>query len=82
MGPHRSSSRTPGRLLFYIVLAVSLVAAFFVWGGKWGGLAGFSPLLLILLLCPFIHYFMHGGHGSSSAGESDQPAGSGGAHRH
>lgn len=82
MRTSRSSSRAPGRLRLYIVLAVSLLAALFFWGGKWGGLAAFSPLLLILLLCPFIHYFMHGGHGSSSAGESDQPGGRGGAHRH
>lgn len=28
---------------------------------------------LILLLCPLMHLFMHGGHGSSHSGGSDKP---------
>jgi hypothetical protein len=38
------------------------IAAFFLVGQHWVHLAGILPWFLILL-CPLMHLFMHGGHG-------------------
>ncbi|TAN63632.1 MAG: DUF2933 domain-containing protein [Magnetospirillum sp.] len=50
-------SRTGIALLVFLGLAVTLLAA-----EHWAHLAGYLPLL-VLLLCPLMHLFMHGGHG-------------------
>lgn len=50
-------SRTGIVLLVFLGLAATLLAA-----EHWVHLAGYLPLL-ILLLCPLMHLFMHGGHG-------------------
>lgn len=85
MSAYRPSSRTSGRLLLYILVAVALFAALLFWGSSSSGLAGWTPLLLILLLCPFIHMFMHGGHSGHGGANKDQRQTDGGAeggHRH
>lgn len=51
-------SRTGIALLVFLGLAVALLAA-----EHWAHLAGSLPLLLLLLLCPLMPLFMHGGHG-------------------
>ncbi|MBX3295704.1 MAG: DUF2933 domain-containing protein [Acidobacteria bacterium] len=42
-----------------------IVAAFFLFSEHQAHFFGFLPYLL-LLLCPLIHLFMHGGHGGKS----------------
>lgn len=55
--PSFCRSRTGIALLVFLGLAAALLAA-----EHWVHLAGSLPLLL-LLLCPLMHLFMHGGHG-------------------
>ncbi|MBN8928540.1 MAG: DUF2933 domain-containing protein [Rhodospirillales bacterium] len=38
---------------------------------------GYWPLLLVLLLCPLMHIFMHGGHNDHQAHEKSQPTSGG-----
>lgn len=57
----------------YLVLASSaLVVTFFALREHWGHALGFLPYAL-LVACPLLHLFHHGGHGqgdSSSGGPS------------
>ncbi len=46
----------------WIVFAV--IAAFYLWTEHRAHLLGILPFL-ILLICPLMHIFMHGGHGHS-----------------
>jgi fatty acid desaturase len=67
------------------LVAVAAFAALLFWGSSSGGLAGWAPLLLILLLCPFIHMFMHRGHAARGGANDDQRqigGGVDGGHRH
>jgi hypothetical protein len=61
---HEPSQPSSGRLSpLKITLIFTLgIAAFFLIGQHWAHLAGILPLFLILL-CPLMHLFMHGGHG-------------------
>ncbi len=70
--------RRPGRSWLWsrsgLVLLVFLgVAAFFLITEHTAHVFGVLPYLL-LLLCPLMHLFMHGGHG---AGPSQRPNGGG-----
>lgn len=81
-----SDARPPGFLStpkarFGLALAVFLVAALFLlWEEHRAHILGYGPLLLILLVCGGMHFFMHGGHGrhdghadsSDNAGRRDQ----------
>ena len=49
------------------------IAIFFLWEEHSAHILGAVPYLL-LLLCPLMHYFMHGGHGKHG---SDHKGGSG-----
>lgn len=53
--------RTPTGLA---LISLGAVAAFFVVNEHWGHVLGVLPYL-ILALCPLLHLFGHGGHGSS-----------------
>lgn len=57
-----SSALTLGLCLFLAI------AAFFLWTEHRAHLFGILPYL-ILLACPFIHLFMHRGHGRHGHGE-------------
>ena len=48
-----------------------IVAGFFLVTEHRAHLFGILPFLL-LLACPFLHYFMHGGHGGHSGSEDDR----------
>lgn len=50
---------------------LALIAAFFLLREHWSHVAGWWPYLL-LLACPLMHVFMHGGHGH--AGHHDSPS--------
>lgn len=80
MGTYRPRSRKPGGRLLYILPAAAAFAALLFWASsRFSAAVGFAPFLLILLLCPFFHFFMHRGHGS--AGGAERPDGNG-VHRH
>lgn len=67
----RSDSKTwLGSRTGLVCLGFLAVAAFFLWTEHRAHLLGFLPYAL-LLLCPILHYLMHGGHGDH--GEKDQP---------
>lgn len=83
MRTYRPGSGTSSGQAILVLLGIALFAAVMMWGGKWGAFASLSPFLLFLLLCPLMHFFMHGGHGNSPAADREQPPGSGaGSHRH
>jgi hypothetical protein len=76
-GHHRVAKQP----LLVACVMLGLIAAFFLLREHWGHLAGWWPYLL-LLACPLMHVFMHGGHGHaghrdppSSRGEADQGPG-------
>lgn len=64
LNTERESFRLPLWLGFCVFLAI---AAFFLWEEHAAHVFGALPYLL-LLLCPFVHLFMHRGHGDHRAG--------------
>lgn len=60
--------RSPAKIALFVFLAI---AAFFLFTEHLAHLAGILPYLL-LLACPLMHLFMHGGHGGHGGG-NDQP---------
>ena len=66
-------------IVFLVFLAI---AAFFVLTEHTAHVFGILPYAL-LLLCPLLHLFMHGGHGEHN-GQTGQPAerSKGGPHEH
>lgn len=79
MGTFRPGSKSSRGRLPYMLLAVALLAALLFWVSPGGASIGFAPFLLILLLCPLVHMFMHRDHGSAA---SNRPPAGDGAHRH
>ncbi len=82
--PRGTSWRTLVVLLFFALVAGLLLSA-----EHRAHAAGVLPLLLILLLCPLMHIFMHGGHGGhGDEGGDDEalstrtPPDTASAHRH
>jgi len=62
----------PIKLVLYATIGI---ITFFLITEHLAHLAGFFPLLLILLLCMFMHMFVHGGHGGhggSNDGSGDR----------
>lgn len=51
------------------LIMLALVAAFYLLREHWAHVAGNWPYLL-LLLCPLMHLFGHGGHGHSHADQA------------
>ncbi len=49
-------------------MMVVVIAGFYVLREHWGHALGIAPYLL-LLACPVMHIFMHGGHGHQHGGE-------------
>ncbi len=63
--------RRPSKGTFWLMVAIALaVMGFLLWGEHKVHLLGALPWL-ILLACPLMHVFMHGGHG----GHEDQKGG-------
>lgn len=58
------------------MLAFLAIAAFFLLSEHRAHALGYLPFLF-LLACPFLHMFMHGGHGAHGGGRaaSQDPAG-------
>lgn len=66
---NRRHDPMPGRArIAWIVLAG--IAAFYLWTEHRAHLLGILPFLL-LLGCPLMHLFMHGGHGHGGHGGGD-----------
>lgn len=71
--PHGSfwTSRT-----FFVALAFLAIAVFLLLSEHRAHFLGALPLLLLIVACPLLHIFMHGGHGSHtghSEKSSDKP---------
>ena len=60
--------RSPGGLALIAFLAI---AGLFLWQEHRAHLLGVLPYLL-LLACPLLHYFMHGGHGGHGGHRSKE----------
>jgi len=58
---------TSGRL-HWVLLAFLAIAGFFLFTEHRAHLLGVLPLLLLLLVCPLLHLFMHGGGGQHHSG--------------
>lgn len=56
--------------LFVVLIAIAAYLLFAEHRAHWSGLLNYLPFLL-LLLCPLMHVFMHGTHGSHKQDESD-----------
>lgn len=52
------------------------IAAFFLWTEHRAHLLGVLPYVL-LLLCPILHYLMHGRHGGHDGSHDAKPGGAG-----
>ena len=51
---------------------VGVIVAFYVLREHWGHVLGYAPYL-ILLACPFMHIFMHHGHGHGQHSGGEPP---------
>lgn len=51
------------------LLVIGAVAAYFLLAEHWAHVAGALPFLLVLA-CPLMHLFMHGGHGHRHGDEA------------
>ena len=61
---------------FFVTLAFLAIAVFLLLGEHRALFLGALPLLLLVIACPLLHVFMHGGHGNHtghSEQSSDQP---------
>jgi hypothetical protein len=67
--PSRSSAGWPFPVKITLT-CLTAIAAFFLIGQHWVHLAGILPWFLILL-CPLMHLFMHGGHGGHNHDHDD-----------
>ena len=59
----------PAKIAWIVFAAI---AAFYLWTEHRAHLLGALPFLL-LLACPLMHLFMHGGHGGHGHGHGDGP---------
>jgi hypothetical protein len=65
---HEHSMQNNNRFHWKWLIALAgflIIAAFFLLSEHRAHFLGFLPYLL-LLLCPFLHFFMHGRHGEKS----------------
>jgi hypothetical protein len=65
------AAKKPRPLRLWIWLALALVLGFFLLTEHRAHLFGVFPYLLVLL-CPLMHLFMHGGHGGHQHGHAGQ----------
>ena len=83
MHSEHSSSGGPGRFLRspagLVLIGFLAIAGFYLVTEHTAHLWGFLPYGL-LMLCPLLHLFMHGGHGGHGASSDQQPGD--GQHRH
>lgn len=66
-GSHeRMQRRGRGRLYYLVLLAFLAIGAFLLLSEHRAHVIGILPLALFLLLCPLLHFFMHGSHGADA----------------
>ena len=85
-GPERSdavASRSGfwGSKAGLVTIGFLLIAAFFLLSEHWAHALGVLPYLIILA-CPLLHLFMHGGHGGHGSGHGGGHGHNGGGHGH
>ena len=56
---------------FFVTLAFLAIAVFLLMSEHRAHFLGTLPLLLLVVACPLLHVFMHGGHGNHT-GHSEQ----------
>ena len=56
---------------FFVTLAFLAIAVFLLLSEHKAHFLGALPLLLLVVACPLLHMFMHGGHGNHT-GQSEQ----------
>jgi hypothetical protein len=64
--------RTPSGLIAMIIIAIIGYYLIVEHGAHIASFLGASPFLLLILLCPLMHLFMHGGHGGHGDGHQHQ----------
>ena len=69
--PERYQDRGRRRAWFIAALMLALVGGVYLVQQHWTHLAG-NWVYIVLLLCPLMHLFMHGGHGNHSDHGSHQ----------
>lgn len=55
---------------FLVFLGFAVIALIFLWSEHKAHILGTLPYVL-LLACPLMHFFMHGGHGHGKSGHQD-----------
>lgn len=66
-GSHEGTqSNGRGRLYYLVLLAFLAIGAFLLLSEHRAHVIGILPLALFLLLCPLLHFFMHGSHGADA----------------
>lgn len=68
---HSQQNQRWGSKSIWVLIGFIAVAAFFLLTEHRAHLLGALPYLL-LLACPFMHMFMHGGHGHHHGGDDTQ----------
>ena len=69
---------TTSRGIFVLAAAVAIGSYLLIWHGAHVAVA--LPIL-VLLACPFMHFFMHGGHGHHHGHSSDTDKPSASSHQ-
>jgi hypothetical protein len=78
--PSPATGRSPFRLPLWLgFLGFLAIAVFFLWSEHRAHILGALPFVL-LLLCPALHFFMHGGHGNHQTSGDPENAGHRGEH--
>lgn len=89
---HDPNQHGPGRFRFnWVLIGFLIIAGYFLIAEHKAHLSGYLYYLpyLLLLACPFLHMFMHGGHGDHGSSGGHQHSStqekrdkSGGGHQH
>jgi hypothetical protein len=64
--PERKQRSGRGGRYRLVLLAFLAIGAFLLLSEQRAHVIGIPPLALLLLLCPLLHFFMHGSHGADA----------------
>lgn len=66
---HIQDTERQSRVAKWVLIGFLAIAAFFLWTEHRAHILGILPYLLVLA-CPLMHLFHHGGHGHHGGGKS------------